>query len=955
MSLPNITNRPSEKEIFFQAIEIATPHERALFLNDACGDDSRLRRRVESLLAQHFEPNSFMQEPAVEVAPATLLHVPLSEGPGTIIGRYKLLEKIGEGGFGVVYVAEQKEPVKRRIALKIIKLGMDTEQVVARFEAERQALALMDHPNIAKVLDAGATETGRPYFVMELVRGVPITQYCDENNLPTLDRLQLFIAVCHAIQHAHQKGIIHRDIKPSNILVTLHDGVPVPKVIDFGIAKATQTELTNKTIYTQFQQFIGTPAYISPEQAEMSGLDIDTRCDIYSLGVLLYELLTGKTPFDAKELVQAGLDEMRRTIREKEPLRPSTRLSGFTPEELTATAKRRSGDAPKLIHALRGDLDWIVMKCLEKDRTRRYETAVGIAADLKRYLQNEPVNARPPSNLYRIQKFVRRHKRGAIAAAAVALALVLGLGLATFAFLRERDARLEQLATEKERKAETVRADAVGAFMGQLLTTTAPELLQQGHQRPVRKLLEAADGFASKALSEAPLAELQLRGMMAPLYLSEGPSLLDAKSSYEQTQRMTELLSRVPDDKLPTPRDVYRLNAASADLWANDHDRGLAKLEALKDEFRGRTPPANDFVAWCLAIEGNWYFWKSEAAIAKEKLEEALRLMPADSPPILYYFVRAYLAAALTDLGKLTEAEQVAREALLPTANVTPDLAHAHAGTLSLLAGILCQQNRFNDAESLLLEQKRVLSANGCPPRDLLLIDKTLGGVCARSGNTAKALPLLMSVATNNLATSSDCAEAACVAIGAGHRQDYQTLCAIGLARFAAGAEGINALSISDMLLAAPQDDVVTQVADDMVHRVENAQDFSKELGVGTHEWFLLRKGQPTKAAALWPTTVNSPPPTAPILARMRKLDYFSAVIGLRSALALAQLDRVEESLEAYRHAVKVLGPAPSAENPRDLGDAYSRWYLAEAHRREVEHAFNAKGIEIPAVPAQSN
>src|SRR5436309_1649538 len=259
------------------------------------------------------------------------------EKPGDQIGRYKLLEQIGEGGFGVVYVAEQREPVKRRVALKIVKLGMDTRQVVGRFEAERQALALMDHPNIAKVFDGGATEAGRPYFVMELVRGVRLIDYCDQNNLPTSQRLELFIQICRAIQHAHQKGIIHRDIKPTNILVTLHDGVPVPKVIDFGIAKATQQELTQKTVYTQRQQFIGTPAYMSPEQAEMSGVDIGTRSDIYSLGVLLYELLVGKTPFDGKELMMSGLDEMRRTIREEEPLRPSTRLSAITPEELTVT------------------------------------------------------------------------------------------------------------------------------------------------------------------------------------------------------------------------------------------------------------------------------------------------------------------------------------------------------------------------------------------------------------------------------------------------------------------------------------------------------------------------------------------------------------------------------------------------------------------------------------------
>src|SRR4051812_24016775 len=291
------------------------------------------------------------------------------EKAGDSIGRYKLLQMIGEGGCGMVYMAEQEEPVRRRVALKVIKLGMDTKQVIARFEAERQALAMMDHPNIAKVLDAGSTEKGRPFFVMELVRGIKITDYCDQHKLATPERLELFIQVCHAIQHAHQKGIIHRDIKPSNILVTLHDGIPIPKVIDFGIAKATDQRLTDKTLFTQFEQFIGTPAYMSPEQAEMSGLDIDTRSDIYSLGVLLYELLTGKTPFDAKALMESGLEGMRRTIREREPERPSTRLTGMTQGDLATTAQQHRADPPKLVSLIRGDLDWIVMKTLEKDRT----------------------------------------------------------------------------------------------------------------------------------------------------------------------------------------------------------------------------------------------------------------------------------------------------------------------------------------------------------------------------------------------------------------------------------------------------------------------------------------------------------------------------------------------------------------------------------------------------------
>jgi serine/threonine protein kinase len=383
-------------------------------------------------------------------------------------------------------MAEQEEPVRRRVALKVIRLGMDTKSVIARFEAERQALALMDHPNIAKVLDAGATDTGRPYFVMELVRGIKITEYCDQNNLPTHERLEVFIQICRAIQHAHQKGIIHRDIKPSNILVTLHDGIPVPKVIDFGIAKATTDQrLTDKTLFTQFEQFIGTPAYMSPEQTELGGLDIDTRSDIYSLGVLLYELLTGKTPFDSKELLAAGLDEMRRTIREKEPMRPSTRLSTMVESELTTTAKRRACEAPKLIHALRGDLDWIVMKALEKDRSRRYDTANTLAVDLQRYLSNETVLARPPSKLYRLGKLVRRNKLTFASAAAVCAILVIGLVVSTWLFLRESQAFARAVKAERAQRQLTEAAEQARARES-LERATAQQRLYDSLMREAR-------------------------------------------------------------------------------------------------------------------------------------------------------------------------------------------------------------------------------------------------------------------------------------------------------------------------------------------------------------------------------------------------------------------------------------------------------------------------------------
>ena len=750
------------KRIFGEALDKSTD-ERAAFVINACCGDAELQKKVEALLVACEGAGEFMSAPtnagvgfrakvdAEAGGPETHDSKRRGEEPGATIGRYKLLQQIGEGGFGVVYMAEQTEPVRRKVALKIIKLGMDTKQVIARFEAERQALAMMHHPNIASVLDGGATETGRPYFVMELVKGIPITEYCDQNSLSTKERLDLFRSVCNAVQHAHQKGIIHRDIKPTNVMVTLHDGKPVPKVIDFGIAKATDHNLTEKTLFTDYHQLIGTPAYMSPEQAEMSGLDVDTRTDIYSLGVLLYELLTGTTPFDAKMFRQAAYGEIQRIIREVEPPNPSTRVSslatepraqatGARPSEsgsssLADIARHRRSDPSALSKLIRGDLDWIVMKALEKDRTRRYETAKEFAKDVEHHLANEPILASPPGAAYKFRKFIKRNRVAVTAGLFVAAALVFGFTLSTIGFVqasrereraREAEVDAKQLAgdartaAERERKlrqaaeeqrklakqnaaraaAEAAWAEDVTDFLEKTLSSVDP-FTATGREVTVATMLdEATRRINNGELSGKPFVEAKVRKTLGRLYLHLHLGRLETAELHfrkaleiwkdhcpkgtppGEVNRLLDLAEVMEEkDDAPAAEQLYRDALASARNRRYDREINRKALSAL---------------AWFL-MERRIDLGEVESRY-REALAIAIEIHGTDHAAVAESM--NLLARALTARGALDEAEALLKDALSMQRAILGDQHPDVAATVFNVGELLLARGDRDGAES---------------------------------------------------------------------------------------------------------------------------------------------------------------------------------------------------------------------------------------------------------------
>ena len=677
------------KLAFLEAIEKDTFEDRNKYLDQIFRKNPDWKAEMESLLKTHDEAGDFLESPIFDSS-VTIDDSPVSEGPGTVIDRYKLLEKIGEGGMAVVYMAEQTEPIRRKVALKIIKLGMDTKSVIVRFEAERQALAMMDHPNIAKVLDAGSTETGRPYFVMELVTGVSITEYCDRNNLSTKDRLVLFIQVCNAVQHAHQKGIIHRDIKPTNVMVSRHEGQPIPKVIDFGIAKATDQRLTEKTLFTHYAHIIGTPAYMSPEQADLGDTDVDTRSDIYSLGVLLYELLTGTTPFSEEELRKAGYLEMQRVIREQEPPKPSTKLSTFG-ETITDIAKFRACTPDLLTKAIRGDLDLIVMKSLEKERVRRYDTVAELSADIGRHLRHEPVLVTAPAMLYKLHKFVSRNKALVTGISAVLIVLIAGIIVSTLFALGQTRAR-------KEAEHQTKIAQAISDYLRRDLIWSANPFRINPEGLTAYSYLDAASVDLENKFADEPQVEAFIRRWVGTTYRNVS-RYAEAEPHLERSVQLFR--KELGDDHPETLQSMHLLVM----LYRHQSRYVDAEDLAIKVfECRHRILGQDDInTLWSMNMVALVYrdqgLYKKAEPFFLEQLDISQRLQGKQATRANLLF-KSNLASLYRLQGRYEEAEPLLLESLDKGPQAWGD-KHPYVPLVSL--GLLyIEQGRYAEAEPLL-------------------------------------------------------------------------------------------------------------------------------------------------------------------------------------------------------------------------------------------------------------
>jgi eukaryotic-like serine/threonine-protein kinase len=707
----NASNRERVKELLVQASRLE-PERRKAFIESAAGGSAEIAAEAIELL-HTLDDSGFMSAPTGAGFAGTQRPAGLpGEGPGTKIGRYKLLQLVGEGGFGSVFMAEQTEPVHRRVALKIIKAGMDTKQVIARFEAERQALAMMDHPNIARVLDAGATDAGRPYFVMELVRGEPVMAYCDEHRMPVRERLELFINVCHAVQHAHQKGIIHRDLKPSNVLVTVADGKPMPKVIDFGIAKATGARLTDKTLFTEMHQLIGTPEYMSPEQAEVSGVDIDTRSDIYSLGVLLYELLAGTTPLERGRLRSTPLAEIQRLIREEEPPRPSYRFATMASTPAAATplkvndssaldiAQRRQSEPGVLTRTLRGDLDWIVMKCLEKDRSRRYASASALTDDIERYLEDQPVTATPPTRAYQLRKFARRNKTMIGGVAALTIALLLGTVGSTIGFVKATQAKKLALQKSEESSLAAAKAAAVSNFLQEMLASVDPSK-SLGKEVTIKQALdEAAAKVDTGILKDQPAIEADLRGTIGTTYTALG----HYPEAEKHLRTALSIRRKIPDDRSALAQDLVNLS----DLLSAQGNRpeeeqcireALGLFQQIYAGDRRESAGAEQALAASLRAQGKLAEAEPHYRAA---LEMRKRLFGAEHGDVAQSLNS--LALLAQNKGDLVTSEQLFREALAIRIKVFGQPHPIVADALNNLGNLYYAQKRYQDAEPLLRE-----------------------------------------------------------------------------------------------------------------------------------------------------------------------------------------------------------------------------------------------------------